>query len=106
MLPRVDVVRWRAVAPWADDDDVEQDLVITLALFDIFRDETLRSGLAFLAAPRCTSCTSRRPPGTRKTSTSSSGNRVPSARPSAGSVACSAGSVQHGPTPVTTRGSR
>ena len=47
MLPRVDIVGWRAVAPWADDDDVEQDLVITLALFDIFRDETLKSSLAF-----------------------------------------------------------
>ena len=47
MFPQVDIVRWRAVAPWADDDDVEQDLVITLALFDIFGDETLRSALAF-----------------------------------------------------------
>ena len=47
MLPRVDIVRWRAVAPWADDDDVEHDLVITLVLFDIFRDETLESALAF-----------------------------------------------------------
>jgi predicted nucleotidyltransferase component of viral defense system len=47
VLPRVDIVRWRAVAPWADDDDVEQDLVITLAVFDIFRDETLKSALAF-----------------------------------------------------------
>ena len=47
MFPQVDIVRWRAVAPWADDDDVEQDLVITLALFDIFRDEGLKSALAF-----------------------------------------------------------
>ena len=47
MFPRVDIVRWRAVAPWADDDDVEQDLVITLALFDIFRDESLKQALAF-----------------------------------------------------------
>ena len=39
MFPQVDIVRWRAVAPWADDDNVEQDLVITLALFDIFRDQ-------------------------------------------------------------------
>ncbi len=46
MFPQVDIVRWRAVAPWADDDDVEQDLVITLALFDIFRDETLKAALA------------------------------------------------------------
>ncbi len=47
MLPRADITRWRAVAPWADEDDVEQDLVITLALFDIFRDDELRSALAF-----------------------------------------------------------
>ena len=47
MFPQVDIVRWRAVAPWADDDDVEQDLVITLALFDIFRDESLKRALAF-----------------------------------------------------------
>ena len=47
MFPQVDIVRWRAVAPWADDDDVEQDLVITLALFDIFRDESLKQALAF-----------------------------------------------------------
>ncbi len=47
MFPRADIVRWRAVAPWADDDDVEQDLVITLALFDIFRDEGLKAALAF-----------------------------------------------------------
>jgi len=39
VFPQVDIVRWRAVAPWADDDNVEQDLVITLALFDIFRDQ-------------------------------------------------------------------
>lgn len=40
MCPQVDIVRWRAVAPWADDDVVE-NLVITLALFDIFRDDRL-----------------------------------------------------------------
>ena len=47
MFPQVDIVRWRKMAPWADDDDVEQDLVITLALFDIFRDEGLKAALAF-----------------------------------------------------------
>ena len=47
MLPRSDIVRWRAVAPWADDDDVEQDLVITLALFDIFGEPMLKDALAF-----------------------------------------------------------
>jgi len=47
VLPKADIVRWRSVAPWADDDDVEQDLAITLALFDIFRDEDLKAALAF-----------------------------------------------------------
>ena len=47
MFPKVDIVRWRSVAPWADDDDVEQDLVITLALFDIFRDKELKAAVAF-----------------------------------------------------------
>ena len=47
VLPGVDIVRWRDVAPWADDDDVEQDLIITLALFDIFGDAFLKSALAF-----------------------------------------------------------
>jgi predicted nucleotidyltransferase component of viral defense system len=47
VFPQADIVRWRAVAPWADDDDVEQDLVITLALFDIFGDPLLTEALAF-----------------------------------------------------------
>lgn len=48
MLPRADILAWRANhAPWADDDDVEQDLVITRALVDIFSDEFLRDRLAF-----------------------------------------------------------
>jgi predicted nucleotidyltransferase component of viral defense system len=47
VFPRADIIRWRAVAPWADDDDVEQDLAITLALFDIFRDDGLKAALAF-----------------------------------------------------------
>jgi predicted nucleotidyltransferase component of viral defense system len=47
VFPKADIVRWRALAPWADDDDVEQDLVITLALFDIFGDATLKEALAF-----------------------------------------------------------
>jgi len=47
VFPRSDIIAWRRVAPWADDDDVEQDLVITLALFDIFGDAALREQLAF-----------------------------------------------------------
>ena len=77
MFPQVDIVRWRAVAPWADDDDVEQDLVITLALFDIFRDETLKAGARVPRRHRAPQAPPRRPrPGTRRTSTSCSGSPV------------------------------
>jgi len=47
MLPTTEIRAWRDQAPWADDDDVEQDLVITRALFDIFEDPFLADHLAF-----------------------------------------------------------
>jgi predicted nucleotidyltransferase component of viral defense system len=47
MIPSADVVAWRRMAPWADDGMVEQDLVLTRALVDIFSDRTLALGLAF-----------------------------------------------------------
>lgn len=47
MIPSADVVAWRQVVPWADDGIVEQDLVLTRALVEIFSDGTLASRLAF-----------------------------------------------------------
>jgi predicted nucleotidyltransferase component of viral defense system len=47
MLPRADIIAWRSEAPWASDDDVEQDLIITRALFDLFADDFLAERLAF-----------------------------------------------------------
>lgn len=47
MLPRGDIIAWRSEAPWASDDDVEQDLIITRALFDLFSDNFLSERLAF-----------------------------------------------------------
>lgn len=48
MLPRAEILAWRAeYAPWIDEDDVEQDLVLTRALCDIFSDDFLRQRLAF-----------------------------------------------------------
>lgn len=38
---------WRQVAPWADDGMVEQDLVVSRALVEIFSDATVAAGLAF-----------------------------------------------------------
>ena len=47
MIPRDYITEWREQAPWVDDAQVEQDLVISRALIDIFSHETLRHALAF-----------------------------------------------------------
>jgi len=47
MLPRFDILAWREHAPWADEADVEQDLIITRALLDLFSDPFLCDRLAF-----------------------------------------------------------
>ncbi len=47
MIPRDYVTEWRAEAPWIDDAQVEQDLVISKALVDIFTHPVLHEALAF-----------------------------------------------------------
>lgn len=47
MIPRDYVTEWRAEAPWVDDAQVEQDLVISRALVHIFSHPVLRESLAF-----------------------------------------------------------
>ncbi len=47
MIPQADVIAWRQVAPWADDGMVEQDLVLSRAVVEIFSDDRLATGLAF-----------------------------------------------------------
>lgn len=47
MIPRAAIVAWRRVAPWASDAQVEQDLVLSRVLVELFSDEFLREHLAF-----------------------------------------------------------
>ena len=47
MIPRAYITEWRFRAPWAEDAQVEQDLVICRALVDIFTDPGLAETLAF-----------------------------------------------------------
>lgn len=42
MIPRDYVTEWRAEAPWVQDFQVEQDLVISRALIEIFSHPVLR----------------------------------------------------------------
>jgi hypothetical protein len=47
VTPRDYVTEWRANAPWIEDAQVEQDLVISKALVDIFSHPLLQNALAF-----------------------------------------------------------
>ena len=47
MIPRAHITAWRAKAPWPDDAQVEQDLVLSRALVEIFDNPLLREALVF-----------------------------------------------------------
>lgn len=47
MIPRDYITEWREEAHWIEDAQVEQDLVISRALVDIFSNDVLRDALAF-----------------------------------------------------------
>lgn len=47
MIPRAHITAWRNVAPWPDDTHVEQDLVLSRALVEVFRRPTVGERLAF-----------------------------------------------------------
>lgn len=47
MIPRDYITEWRAHAPWVQDFQVEQDLVISRALVAIFSHPLLKDALAF-----------------------------------------------------------
>lgn len=47
MIPSMNIVAWSKNAPWPEDRQVEQDLVICRALVEIFGDEFLRKELRF-----------------------------------------------------------
>lgn len=47
MIPRDYITEWRAKAPWIADAQVEQDLVISKALVDIYSHPLLKDSLAF-----------------------------------------------------------
>ena len=45
MIPTQNIVAWGAVVPWADQRQVEQDLIISRALVEIFSDDVLRDAV-------------------------------------------------------------
>jgi predicted nucleotidyltransferase component of viral defense system len=47
VIPRAHITAWRAVAPWSTDAQVEQDLILSRALVQIFSEAILSSHLSF-----------------------------------------------------------
>jgi hypothetical protein len=47
VIPRDYITEWRAQAPWVEDFQVEQDLVVSRAIVEIFSHPLLKNALAF-----------------------------------------------------------
>jgi len=47
VIPRADIIAWQARAPWADTAQVEQDLVLSRVVVELFGDLRAREQLAF-----------------------------------------------------------
>lgn len=47
MLPRRYIDEWKEFAPWPEDAQVEQDLIIEKSLLELFADSFLQERLAF-----------------------------------------------------------
>ena len=47
MIPKPDIAKWKQNAPWNEFAQIEQDLIISRTLVEIFSDEFLRDNLAF-----------------------------------------------------------
>lgn len=47
MIPRAFITEWSATAPWPTDEQIEQDLIISRVMCEIYRDKFLSERLAF-----------------------------------------------------------
>jgi predicted nucleotidyltransferase component of viral defense system len=47
MIPQAYINEWRIVSPWPTDAQIEQDLILSRALIEIFLDPFLAKSLAF-----------------------------------------------------------
>lgn len=47
MIPRTSILAWQENAPWITDEQIEQDLVLSRILVEVFTDPLLKTELAF-----------------------------------------------------------
>lgn len=45
MIPQAHLTAWRVAAPWGDDAQVEQDLVLSRAVVEIFAEPALAGAI-------------------------------------------------------------
>lgn len=53
MIPKPYIAQWQEHAPWKQFHQIEQDLIISRTLVEIFSDDYLRENLAFRGGLRC-----------------------------------------------------
>jgi hypothetical protein len=47
MIPRLNITAWGQTVPWVDERQVEQDLIISRAIIELFNDPFLKDQLRF-----------------------------------------------------------
>lgn len=47
MIPTANIIEWQEYAPWGSTEQVEQDLILSRILVELFSDPFLRKELAF-----------------------------------------------------------
>jgi len=47
MIPQANIIEWRAYAPWASDEQVEQDLLLSRILCELYANEHIARNLIF-----------------------------------------------------------
>lgn len=45
MIPRPDIIEWRKYAPWQSDAQVEQDLILSRIIIQLYNDPLLAENL-------------------------------------------------------------
>ena len=53
MIPQSYITAWRKQAPWQENYQVEQDLIIQRTLIALFNDDFIRKRLAFRGEQHC-----------------------------------------------------
>ena len=47
MIPAMNIIAWGNIAPWAEQRQIEQDLIISRAVIELFADDFLKQELRF-----------------------------------------------------------